>query len=135
VLIAPSAARSSSASAGRPLTLASLAEEVQVDAEQPFGSLAAHGVGDGGALVAALGHVSGIAQAAYQLRPGPPDAGGVPADLGRLGGEAVAGQGREDQIEGVLGLPAVGRRVGERPDDLEHLDHRAGPAVRDDQGC
>jgi hypothetical protein len=27
----------------------------------------------------------------------------------------------------------VGRRVGERADDVEHLDDRPGPAVRDDQ--
>jgi len=110
-----------------------LAQEVQVDAEQPGGCLAAHRVGDGGALVAALGHVPGVPEAVHQLRPGARDAAGVPAVLGRVGGEAVAGQRRHHQVERVLGGAAVRDRVGERADDLEHLDDRAWPAVRDDQ--
>ena len=48
-----------------------------------------------GALVAALGDIAGVAEAVHQLRPGACDAAGAPADLGRLGGEAVAGQGRQ----------------------------------------
>jgi len=110
-----------------------LAQEVQVDAEQPGGCLAAHRVGDGGALVAPLGHVPGVPEAVHQLRPGAGDAAGVPAVFGRVGGEAVAGQRRHHQVERVLGGAAVLGRVGERPDDPEHLDDRAGPAVRDDQ--
>ena len=70
---------------------------------QPLGCLAAHRVGDGGAHVAALGDVAGVAEAAHQLRPGLRDAAGVPAELGRLAGEAVAGQGRQHQVERVLG--------------------------------
>ena len=31
-------------------------------------------------------------------------------------------------------VAAVGGRVGERPDDVQHLDDRAGPAVGDDHG-
>ena len=104
-----------------------------MDAEQPLGCLAAHRVGDGGALVAALGDVAGVAEAAHQLRPGARDAAGVPADLGRLGGEAVTGQRGQHQVERVLGGAAVRGRVGQRADDLEHLDDRARPAVRDDQ--
>ena len=105
-----------------------------MDAEQPLGCLAAHRVGDGGALVAALGDVAGVAEAAHQLRPGARDAAGVPAglDVGSRG-EAVAGQRRQHQVERVLGRAAVRGRVGERADDPEQLDHRAGPAVRDDQ--
>ena len=100
---------------------------------QPLGCLAAHRVGDGGALVAALGDVAGVAEATHQLRPGARDAAGVPADLGRLGGQAVAGQRGQHQVERVLGVPAVRGRVGERADYPEQLDHRPGPAVRDDQ--
>jgi hypothetical protein len=48
--------------------------------------------------------------AAPQLRPGCGDAVDVPAELGRLGGEAVARHGRDHQVEGVLGRAAV--RVG-----------------------
>ena len=86
-----------------------------------------------GAHVAALGDVAGVAQAVHQLRPGCRDAAGVPADLCRLGGEAVAGQGRHHEVERVPGGAAVRGRVGERADDPEQLDHRAWPAVRDDQ--
>ena len=48
-------------------------------------------------------------------------------------GEAVAGQGRQHQVECVLGGAAVRGRVGQRADGLEQLDDRAGPAVRHDQ--
>jgi hypothetical protein len=104
-----------------------------VDAEQPLGRVAADRIGDGGAHVAALGDITGVAEAMHQLRPGLRDAADVPAKLGRLAGEAVAGQGRQHEVERVLGAPAVRGRVGERADDLEQLDDRAGPAVRHDQ--
>ena len=104
-----------------------------MDAEQPLGRLAAHRVGDGGAHVAALGDIAGVAEAVHQLRPGLRDAADVPAELGGLAGEAVAGQGRQHEVERVLGASAVRGRVGERADGLEQLDDRAGPAVRHDQ--
>ena len=56
----------------------------------------------------------------------------IPAELVGLVGEAVAGQGRQHEVERVLCVPTVGSRIGEA-DDFEELDHRAGPAVRDDQ--
>ena len=37
------------------------------------------------------------------------------------------------QIERVRCARAVSRGIGERPDDLELLDNRAGPPVRDDE--
>ena len=89
-----------------------------MDAGQPLRRLAAHGVGNGGALVAALGHVTVVAEAAHQLRPRLCHAAGVPADLGWLGGKTVPGDGRHDEVEGVLGAPAVRGRVGQRADDL-----------------
>jgi hypothetical protein len=36
-------------------------------------------------------------------------------------------------MERVLWSAAVRRRVGERADDVQHLDDRARPAVRDDE--
>ena len=36
-------------------------------------------------------------------------------------------------MERVRRVAAVRRRIGERPDDLQLLDDRAGPAVRDDE--
>ena len=86
-----------------------------------------------GAHVAALGDVAGVAEALHQLRPGACDAAGLPAELGRLAREAVARQGRQHQVECVLGVAAVRGRVGERADGLEQLDDRAGPAMRHDQ--
>src|SRR5215469_9611312 len=57
----------------------------------------------------------------------------VPAGGGRLGGEPVARQRGNDQIERVRRGRAVRGGVGQRVDDLQLLDDRAGPAVRDDQ--
>ena len=104
-----------------------------MDADQPFGGLATHRVGDAGAHVAALGDVPGVAEAAHQLGPRAPDASEVPPGLGRLGREAVAGHGRQHEVERVLGASAVRGRIGERADGVDHLDDRAGPAVRHDQ--
>ena len=36
-------------------------------------------------------------------------------------------------MERVRGAPAMGGRIGQRLDDLQLLDDRAGPAVRDDE--
>src|SRR4029450_13487542 len=44
----------------------------------------------------------------------------------------VAGEGRDDDVEGVLGPASVGRWIGERSNDLEVLDDRPRPAVGDD---
>lgn len=49
--------------------------------------------------VAALGDVPRVAEAVHQLRPGARDAGGIPTDLAGLVGQAVAGQGREHEVE------------------------------------
>ena len=104
-----------------------------MDAEQPLGRLAGHRVSDDGSPVAALGDIAGVAEAAHQLRPGLPNASRVPADLGRLTREPVAGYRRQNQVEGVLGVAAVSGRVSERADGVEQLDDGAGPAVRHDQ--
>ena len=102
-------------------------------ADQTLDRLAAHQVRDEGTHVAALGDIAVIAEATHQLRPRACGAGGLPAELGRLAREAVARQGRQHQVERVLGGAAVGGRVGEGADGLEELDDRAGPAVGHDQ--
>ena len=68
-------------------------EQVRVDADQALGCLAAHRVGDARADVAALGDVAGVAEPAHQLGPRLRGPAQVPADLDRLAGEAVPGQG------------------------------------------
>ncbi len=74
-----------------------------MDPDQPGGRLARHRVGDGRALVAALGHVAGVAEAGHQLRPGLRDAVAGPAELGRLVREPEAGHRRDHEVERVLG--------------------------------
>ena len=56
-----------------------------------------------------------------------------PAGLGRSRREAEARQGRDHDVEGVLGPAAKPGRIGERTDELDLLEDRAGPPVRDDQ--
>ena len=57
--------------------------------------------------------------------------GSQPVPVG-LSGEAVARQGRDHDIESVLGAASVRGRVRERIDDLKLLDDGSRPAVRDD---
>ena len=52
--------------------------------------------------------------------------------VGGLAGKAVARQRRNHDVERVRRAAAVRRRIGQRIDDLQLLDDRAGPAVRDD---
>ena len=52
---------------------------------------------------------------------------------GRFAGEAVARHRRDHDMEGIRRAPAMGRGIGQRIDDLQLLDDRAGPPVRDDQ--
>ncbi len=87
-------------------------------AGQARDGLAAHQVGDEGADVAALCDVARVAETGHQLRPRARSAAGIPTELGRLAREAVAGEGRQHQVERVLGLAAVGGRVGQRSDGL-----------------
>ena len=108
------------------------AQEVEMNARQPVRRLDGQRVGDRGADVAALGDVAGVTEAVHQLRPGARDVARIPADRCGRRRKAVAGQRRDDHIERVLGPPAVRGRLGQRPGDLEHLDDRTGPAVRDD---
>ncbi len=82
-----------------------------MDADQPLGRQAAHRVGDRRADVTALGDVAGVAEALHQLRPGLRDAAGPPAELGRLGRESVPGDGRQHEVERVLGVVRRGCRV------------------------
>ena len=104
-----------------------------MDADQTVECQAAHRVSDLGAHVAALRDVPGVTEAPHELVPGLSDADGAPAEFGRLVGEAVAGDGRQHEVERVLSASAVRGRVGEWADGLEQLDDRARPAVRHDQ--
>ena len=90
---------------------------------------------DDGAPVAALGAVALVAElGGHEVVEGVGDAGGAPAALLRFAAPAEAGDGGDDDVEGVRGVAAVGGGVGEGPDEFEELKHRAGPAVREEQG-
>ena len=57
----------------------------------------------------------------------------IPARGARLAREPVTRYRRNHHVEGVLGGSAERRGVGQRADQVEHLDDRARPAVGDDQ--
>ena len=108
------------------------ARHVGVDGEQFRRRLHAHQIGDQRAPIAALRHELRVAEALHQLGPGACDALGAPAGRGRLAREPVARHRRDHEVEGVRCAPAMRRGIGQRLDDLQLLDDRAGPSVRDD---
>lgn len=70
-----------------------------------------------------------------------PDLGDAPTGepLLRQFGVEEAGQRKDDHVEGIGGVTAVARRVGQPPGDAQHLHEAARPAVGEDQrqrlGC
>ena len=82
--------------------------------------------------VSALGHVAGIAEALHQLRPGSGHVLGTPASARRFSGKSVTRHRRDDDVECIVGLPAVRDWICQPSDELDLLDHRARPAVVDD---
>ena len=111
------------------------AGHVGVNAEQLRRGLYTHQLRDERAPVAALRDVLVVSEALHQHGPGARDLGGVPAVIGRgrLARIAVARHRRDHQMEGVRCLPAVRRGIREGIDDLQLLEDRAGPSVRDDE--
>ena len=57
----------------------------------------------------------------------------VPAGLVRLAGEPVARHRRENHVEGVRCAAAVRGGIDQRIDDLQLMEDRAGPAVRNEE--
>ena len=72
-------------------------------------------------------------EAIHQLGPRPGRAVQVPADLDRLTREAVPRQGRQHEVEGILGAAAMRGRVRQRADGVDELHDGAGPAMGHDQ--
>ena len=54
--------------------------------------------------------------------------------VGRLAREAIARHRRDDHVEGIGRSAAVRRGIDQGVDDLQLLDDRARPAVRDEHG-
>src|SRR3982751_3073854 len=99
----------------------------------PAGPLPAHGRDNTGAPVSALRDVARVAEALHQHCPRAADAIQVPARLGRSIREAEARERRNYNVERVLGLAAVRRRIGEWTNELDLLEDGTWPTVRDDQ--
>src|SRR5215470_13833648 len=103
-----------------------------MDAEQSCGSLARHRARNRRAPVSALRDVAGIAEALHQFGPGARDAVRVPASTGWPAGEAIARQGRDDDVERIPGAASVRSWIRKRINDLELLDDGSRPAMSDD---
>ena len=88
---------------------------------------------DGPAPIAALRGKLRVSEALHQHDPGARDAIRPPAGRGRLAGKPVARQRGNHEMERVRCARAVRRGIGERIDDLQLLDDRAGPSMRDDE--
>ena len=109
------------------------AGHVRVDAEElPVGP-GSHLVDDDRTPVASLRREARVSEALHQHRPGPCDVLRIPAGRGRLPGKPEPGERRDHQMKRVRRARAVRRRIGQRIDDLQLLDDRAGPSVRDDE--
>jgi hypothetical protein len=61
------------------------------------------------------------------------DRAGAAVVADRRAGEAVARQGGRDDVEGVERIAAMILGMSQRVDDVQELDDRARPAVRDHQ--
>ena len=85
------------------------------------------------AEVAALRAVALVAEPAHQLGPGLGDAVEAPARSRGPVRRSRSRAARGDDVEGVGRIAAVGAGIGQRADDVEELDDRAGPAVGEDQ--
>ena len=107
--------------------------QVGVDAEQSRRRLPPHRLDDARPPVSALRDVARVAQPLHEHVPRTADALHPPAGLGRSRREAEARQRRNHDVEGVLRPAAERRRIGERTDELDLLEDRARPSVRDDQ--
>ncbi len=90
--------------------------------------------GDRRSPVAPLGPVAVVAEPGHQLGPRRRRPCHAPAGRRRFAAEPEAGQRRAHHVEGVGGVAPVGLRIGEGPDDLLELHHRAGPSMGDHQG-
>ena len=83
--------------------------------------------------VAALRAVSVVAEASHQLRPRHADPLDVPTGRRRLVTEPVPRQRRDHHVERIGRVAPVRGGIGERADDLQELDDRPRPTVREHQ--
>jgi len=82
------------------------------------------------APIAALCDVAAVSEARHQRGPGVRDARKAPSHFGRLVRKTKPGQGGDNNVKGFIGLAAMGGRVCQRSNDLQELDDRARPSMR-----
>ena len=105
-----------------------------MDADQLWRSLLRHLVRDERTPIAALRDETVVSEALHENGPSARHPRRVPTGRSRLARKSVAGARWDHDVEGVGWAAAVGRGVGQRIDDLQLLDGRAGPAVGYDEG-
>ena len=106
---------------------------VRMDAEQSLRRVGSHQVDDERTPISTLCDEFFIAEAFHQHRPGAGDALGPPAGRAWLSRKAVTWHRGDHQMECVRSTPAMGCWIGQRRDDLQLLDDRAWPPMRDDE--
>ena len=107
----------------------------QVDAEDALGVAVAEGAGEHRAEIAATRREALVAEhVGHEPRPEVHGFARLEAVDPEGRGEAEAGKGGHDHIEGVGGVAAVSGGVGEGTDDLLEVPEGPGPAVREDEG-
>ncbi len=108
-------------------------ELLHVQPQEPLGCQHAQRTGHHRAVVGAVHPVARVPEAAHErvVRTGDPGQG-PPAVRHRVR-EAEARRVRHDDVERVLGAPAVGDRVGEPVDHVQVVDRRARVCVRQEQ--
>ena len=108
---------------------------VDVYADDVLGVDAPEDRRDDRAGVVAVGSVALVAEPTHQLGPRVRDPRGVPAGCIRGAGETEAGNVRDHHVERRRRIAAMGARIGERADQVDVLDKRVRPPVREDQRC
>ena len=105
-----------------------------MDADRAIGMGEAETGGNEGAPIAALRPEAPVAELFdHQLGQAVGDRLDRKTGLARGEGEAEARQRRCDHGEGIARIAAVARRVGQARDEVEELEHRARPAVQEQQ--
>src|SRR4029077_19553622 len=82
--------------------------------------------------IASLCDVLAVTQTSHQDCPCIGNPRKAPARFGGLVRKTKPGQGWDNNVKGIFGFAAMDRRVCQRSNDLQKLDDRSGPSMRQD---
>ena len=85
--------------------------------------------GDHGAPIAALREPGIVAKRRHQFVPGLGNLLDRPAGHFGFAGKSIARQRGDHEMISIVGRPAMRKRVGKRPDHIHEFEHRARPAM------